>query len=303
MADKVTNYYVGIDGGGTKTKIYLEDEQGKQLAKALSGPANIRLSIDQARHSIIDGLEQVQAQSGINFQKKNIAVYGGLALAGTEVKADCKAFLAKPLPFKDVVLHSDAYAACLGAHSSLKDCHDGTIIIIGTGVIGYQLYQGQHFQVGGWGFPHDDEGGGAWLGLQALQHTFKVQDNRQQKSPLARAIMNHFKNNFAELVAWANRANSSQFAQLAPIVIEQCKKKEQIACNIMQQAVLAITDIHRALCKTIDKVLPCSLFGGIAPHLQPLLPNEVQQTLVPRKHDATQGAVFMIRQHIKAKQQ
>ncbi len=43
---------------------------------------------------------------------------------------------------------TDAHAACIGAHNGA----DGAIIIIGTGVVGYQTQNGEGVQVGGWGF-------------------------------------------------------------------------------------------------------------------------------------------------------
>ena len=39
------NIFIGIDGGGTKTKLRMEDENGNLLAQSKGGPANIRLSV------------------------------------------------------------------------------------------------------------------------------------------------------------------------------------------------------------------------------------------------------------------
>jgi hypothetical protein len=50
-----------------------------------------------------------------------------------------------------------------------------------------------------------------------------------------------------------------------------------------------------------DKSLPCSLFGGIAPFLEPWLGEDLRSKLVPRKSDANTGAILMIRD-IVAKQ-
>ena len=49
--------------------------------------------------------------------------------------------------------------------------------------------------------------------------------------------------------------------------------------------------------KAIDKTkpLPVALFGGIAPFLRPWLSTSLQDRLVERVHDASVGAVFMIR--------
>ena len=46
--------YLGIDGGGTKCRVRLENAQGTLLAEAVSGAANIATSVEVAQQSIID---------------------------------------------------------------------------------------------------------------------------------------------------------------------------------------------------------------------------------------------------------
>lgn len=45
-----------------------------------------------------------------------------------------------------------------------------------------------------------------------------------------------------------------------------------------------------------SKPLPCCLFGGIAPFIEPWLSEELRSRLVPRQKDASTGALLMIRQ-------
>ena len=75
-------------------------------------------------------------------------------------------------------------------------------------------------QVSGWGFPHGDEGGGAYLGLEAVRLTLQAYDGRVDYSPLLRAIMEKFNNDIWRLVSWACEAKSTQFDEIAPLVIE-----------------------------------------------------------------------------------
>lgn len=48
------NYFVGVDGGGTKCKARLENEQGELLGEGLSGPCNPAQSAEIAFSSIIE---------------------------------------------------------------------------------------------------------------------------------------------------------------------------------------------------------------------------------------------------------
>ena len=131
--------YIGVDGGGTKSKLIMRDSAGHFLGAGRSGAANIRLSVDVALRSIEEALAEALEAAKINRDDKEYHFHIGLGLAGTEVPEACTEFLARLPDFDTVRLESDAYAACLGAHAG----EDGAILIVGTGVIGYKVKNNQ----------------------------------------------------------------------------------------------------------------------------------------------------------------
>ncbi|PIS00947.1 MAG: hypothetical protein COT84_04810 [Chlamydiae bacterium CG10_big_fil_rev_8_21_14_0_10_35_9] len=289
--------FIGLDGGGTKTKLLVEDAEGNLLGSARAGPANIRLSVSQAWDSIFHALHSALKQAKIEIDDPTINLHAGMGLAGTEIPFACKEFLEKPHPFKSICLRSDAFIACLGAHNG----QDGDIIIIGTGVIGYQIFENTESQVNGWGFPHADEGGGAWLGMQAIRKTLQWQDGRGDKSPMLEAIFDHFNNNLNEMVVWANEAKSTNFAELALIVTQFLEENDPISLELLQLAGKEINKIGMALEKFSHKPLPCSLFGGIANFIIPFLEDSLKSRIKERLNDAPKGAIFMIRKQVLEK--
>ena len=287
--------FIGVDGGGTKSKVRIEDSEGQELGLAVGGPANIRLSVDGAWASIYSSIEQILHPLNISLKDPHYHFHAGLGLAGCEVTDAYQAFLSASHPFKTIKLISDAHAACRGAHQG----QDGAIIIAGTGIVGYQTCHGSYSQVSGWGFPHDDEGGGAWLGLEASRLTFQWLDHRIEKSPLVEDIFSFFNQNFEEFIAWANRANSREYARLAPLVINHSQQEEIVAVRLMKKAAAAVTRIAHGLEKMRGKEVekfPCCLTGGIGPFIEPWLSEELRSTLVPRKAGATAGAILIIKQ-------
>ena len=92
----------------------------------------------------------------------------------------CDQFVNTPHPFARLILRSDGYTSCLGAHGG----RNGAVIAIGTGVVAYQIEGDKECKVGGWGFPQGDEGSGAWLGLEAVRLTLHWLDGRGEPSPL-----------------------------------------------------------------------------------------------------------------------
>ncbi len=291
------NIFIGVDGGGTKTKIIVEDEEGILLGQARSGPANIRNSVEQAWASIDAGVNEALTQASMQLSDPSYSFHIGLGLAGTEDPVACKKFLSRRNLFTTLVLDSDAYAACLGVH----DCQDGAIIIIGTGVIGYEIYQGRRYLVGGWGFPQGDTAGGAWLGLEAVRLTFKDIDGRVEETPLLKSIYAYFGNDLGKMVAWATSARPVDFATLAPYVIEHIQLNDPHALELIAIAAKEIDEIAAAMEKKLPKGhvnLPCCLLGGVAPFIQPRVNSALSSRLAPRKHDAPKGAIYMVRQKV-----
>jgi glucosamine kinase len=247
-----------------------------------------------AWQSIFTAIEEVLKAHAISLRDKKYSFHVGVGLAGCEVPEARTEFLNTPHPFHTLHLMTDAHAACVGAHSG----NDGAIIIVGTGVIGYEIQDGAGAQVGGWGFPHDDEGGGAWLGLEATRLTFQAYDRRHEKTPLTEDVFAFFDNDINHFTSWANRANSSEFARLAPLVINHCQQKETSAIRLMKKAALAVNRVGAALekiHKEKNHAQPCALFGGISPFIEPWLGEDLRARLVVRQGDANTGAILLVK--------
>jgi glucosamine kinase len=288
--------FIGIDGGATKTIARAENAHGELLGQGQGGPANIRLSVENSWQSIHNALNQALAPAGLRLDDDRHRFFCGAGLAGTEVPSACERFLNTPHPFARLMLKSDGYTSCLGAHGG----SDGAMIAIGTGTVGYQIEAGKEYKVGGWGFPHGDEGSGAWLGLEAVRLTLQWLDGRGEPSPLLEAVYTKFDHDLIRLVIWANEANATQFAQIAPLVIEQVKLQTPLALTLIHNAAREIDRLAAALAaQSVDKALPCSLLGGLASFIEPWLSEPLRKRLVPCKLDAVHGAVLMIHKAVQ----
>ena len=285
------HFFIGVDGGATKCIVRVEDQAGQLLGRESAGPANIRISVEQAWQSIYAALKKILHPNAIQLENPQYHFHMGLGLAGCEILSSYDAFINTPHHFKTLKLTSDAHTACLGAH----DGKDGTIIIAGTGVVGFQVSAKETHKIAGWGFPHDDEGGGAWMGLEAVKLTLQWLDERIVSSGLTQAIFAHFHEDINELVAWANQANSTAFAQLAPIVITENEKGDDAARTILQRAAHALDKIWVTLQAKQKAELACALIGGISTYLQPYLSERLQERLISPKAPPDVGAVWLVK--------
>lgn len=286
--------YLGVDGGASKCIVRLEDAAGQCLGQGTAGSANIRLSPDQTWHAISHALSQALMPLNLSLSEAIPHIHAGMGLAGCEIQEALSQFLHNSPHFKTLKVVSDAHIACLGAHSG----QNGAIIIAGTGVVGYQIDQNLITKIGGHGFPHDDLGGGAWLGLQAMKCCLQWKDGRRSVSGIAQLIDQHFQSDFSAMIAWANQANSTQFATLAPYVIREAASGDADSIVLLKQAAGYLDRLSEALIRkqtTNNTPLPCALVGSIATHLRPYLSATTQARLVDAKMSPESGAILMIR--------
>lgn len=288
---KKPSYYIGVDGGGTKTKICVINDEGQTVGQATAGPGNIKTSAKQAWQSFEEALLQCLTQQ----QLQNSDVHVLFGCAGTESQVSVEAFKQlKPEYVSSYELLSDAYIACIGAHGG----DHGAIIIVGTGVIGYQLEQNSVTQVGGWGFPHSDEGGGAWLGLQAVRLAFKAYDGLVPSSALTEAVLRQFDDNPHALLDHIITAKPGDFGLFAPLVVTHAKDGDTHADALLRESGEHVSQIAQTLFlkqKDINQPLPLTLIGGLAECVAPYVRSDIACRLNFRISDTVSGAMWLLR--------
>jgi glucosamine kinase len=286
--------FIGVDGGGTRTKAIVQDETGKVLGTGQGGPGNIKTSVMGSWQSVRNAISEALNKAQI-YDTHDYRLHVGLGMAGsTEVPAARSAFLNVPHPYHTLLLNTDAYVACLGVHGG----NDGGIIIIGTGTIGFQIENEITSRAGGYGFPHSDEGGGAWLGMELARATFNAFDDIVPWTPLLRKVFERFQQDIYQFSTFANQAKPGDFGDLAPILVEALQESDPFAVHLIEEAAHKIDQIWDSLKLKATKSLPFCLLGGLAPFIQPYVSHRLRATLVPRQQDAMTGAIMMLRKHM-----
>lgn len=281
----MTLYYVGIDGGGTSCRARIRDEQGNFIGEAKSGSANIMLGADVAMKSIVDAITQAALQGGLSPQDFS-EMHIGLALAGAEHKSSWQTFMALPHPFASMVLNTDAYGACVGAHNG----DDGAIMIAGTGSCGIYLTNGEQHVVGGREFPISDQGGGAVMGLRLVQQVLLAEDGIIDKTPLCTHVMAHFNHDVDQVVEWSKTALPRDYGQFSPAIFEHAAQGDSLAISMLKQTA---SDIEMFLLALNRKgATRICLMGSIAERIIKWLSPPVQNWVVEPKFDAIEGALM-----------
>lgn len=166
-------FLIGVDGGGTGTRIVLADAHGRELAQAASGPSGLGLGVERAWQAIAAGCADAFAQAGAALDWSRCVL--GCGLAGVNNRDWLAAFLAQAPALAGLAVESDAYTTLLGAHGSAY----GVIVALGTGSVAAAADRddGEFRTVSGYGFPSGDEASGAWLGVRAIVHAQHALDD------------------------------------------------------------------------------------------------------------------------------
>lgn len=290
MSDE--RYFLGVDGGGTGCRARIEDRTGNILGQGLSGPATTRLGITEAWASIARAFNAAIDEAGLRAEDL-ARIHVGIGLAGIGRKGAIEALRAIEHPFADIDFVSDGMGACLGAHSG----QDGAIVIAGTGSIGLGIVEGRDLRVGGYGFPISDEGSGADLGLKVVQLALRSHDGRVEKTALLAEVLQRFRGDPMEAVAWMDRATATDYAALAPMVMRHADQGDAAGRRIVQSAAEQIdAQVRRLFELGAPRV---TLLGGLSTPLEAWLAPDVRRRLKPADGDAVSGAIILARKAAK----
>jgi glucosamine kinase len=279
---------LGVDGGGTSCRARLCALSGEVLGEAITGPANLRLGLEQCFTAVMDTAVECLRQAGLPASHvRRIAAC--LALAGASEPIYLAEAQTHPHPFCKMIVTTDAHAACLGAHGG----RDGGVIVAGTGTVGWAIVKGRSFRVGGWGMPISDEGSGAWLGCEALRRVLWALDGRAAWTGLLRSLAAGFDNDPHAIVSWTQTASPRDFGSIAPRVFDHAARGDAAASELLRLAGSHIDVLARRL---LDIGAPrLALVGGCAPFLKSWLSGETESHLVEPAADALSGAISLAR--------
>lgn len=285
-------YLIGVDGGGTGTRVQLARADGAEVAQGAGGPSGLSLGITQAWQSIEHAIDQAFAAIG-TARPAHDKIAIGLGLAGVHNPQWAAQFAAANPGYPSLRLENDAVTTLLGAHQG----NPGMIVAIGTGSVGRALLaDGTQREVGGWGFPSGDEASGGWMGLRAMNHIQQVIDGRTPGSVFAQELIDACGGERNAIQVWIGSATQTSYATLAPIVVRHAPTNTT-AHGILADAALEVASIACAL--DPSATLPLALCGGLGAPLRPYLPSELLARSVAPCGDAASGALRMIAAHLR----
>ena len=261
--------FLGVDGGGTKTRFLLIDETGRVLASHLEGPAYyLEIGLDELRRMLVHGIDRTLARGQVREEDLSYA-FLGLPAYGEDSRLlpALDAAPAQALPHGRYRCDNDMVCGWAGALAGA----DGINIVSGTGSIAYGEFAGGKARAGGWGELFGDEGSSYWLAREGLRLFSRMSDGRMPRGPLYGHVRRHFALtkdlDLCAAVYGKDIARRSQFAQLARLLTAAAADGDRAAQELFAQAAQELAEIvdavRRQLPVPAGAAIPVSSSGGM----------------------------------------
>lgn len=282
----MTEYLIGIDGGGSKTDGLCSDPSGHVLTRATTGPTSLTAtSLGLASMNLVETLRQLTMElTGELYFPKVVVGVAGLDTPEEKQRAEDV--------FRDVL---QGYR--IGTLTIVNDIHlvlaagstaeNVVALISGTGSQCYgRRGDGRAARTSGMDFLLADQGSGYEIGRQVLRAAVCSFDGRTAPTALEQMVLKHFEvedfNDLKEKVYFPI-LNKAQVAELAKTCVEAHQQGDKIATQILESMVADLEAMAEAVIRRLELKneaadLICS--GGIAK--LPFIFDKIKASLSPK---------------------
>ncbi len=232
-------YYLGIDGGGTKTMMVLADENMNVIRQERSDGCNpIDIGIEETKRRLRLAISEICR--GIPMNK--IAVFAGIAGGISSGNKPLLSAFFKEFGFLSYENDSDnknIIAAGLGRSN-------GVSLIMGTGICAFRQKDGVCKQFSGWGYHFDNGGSGYNIGRDGLSAHFEslhglggntlISDIIKASCPDASVLLGELYTGGKKEIASYSRAVYDAARQGDAIAISILEKNMKFAAKVIETA-------------------------------------------------------------------
>src|ERR1700686_136401 len=173
-------YFLGVDGGASKTAALVTDENGSPLGDGLAGPSNPpRVGIETASRNIERAVNKALGAADVP-SREIVWAYCGIAGADHPAhRQEVVDSLSIFFPRGNFTVDNDARIALTGA----VGYGGGVVVIAGTGSVAFgRNEKGEEARAGGWGPIVGDEGSAYGIARAGLAAVLRAFDGRGQKT-------------------------------------------------------------------------------------------------------------------------
>ncbi len=254
-------YYLGIDGGGTKTTAVVTDENRKILLKQVGKSINFySVGMDSARFNLETIIVEINEVLGINEYE---SAFIGCSALDCEADEKLTAELCDGiLNAKKIKMHSDVYIAL----KSVKDAKYPCVAICGTGSIATGKDEdGNIYVTGGWGHILGDEGSAYSIAVTALKSCCFSSDEGENQAILEAANEFFGVTDFRKAIdiIYSQDMTKDRLARFASVVGKLADEGDKTANAVLAHEALSFRSSVSLLLQKVKNCDILGLYGGV----------------------------------------
>lgn len=261
-----SRYFLGVDGGGSKTSAIVVDEKMEPLGGAVSGPSNhLRVGIDEAARNVEDAIRSAIASSPVELDAVEYTYCG---IAGSDHPTHRQRVIESLrylFPRSNFTVDSDARIALTAG----VGFGPGIVVIAGTGSVAFGRNEALvEARAGGWGPTLGDEGSGYSIARRGLSAVVRAHDGRSQKTRITALLCMHY--GMCDPVdlpyfVYAPSTHADDIALYCRLVFEAAKQGDEVASEIVRtegtELGITVAAVARKL-RIADAPIPVAWVGG-----------------------------------------
>ncbi|MBR5262572.1 MAG: hypothetical protein IKV49_02005 [Clostridia bacterium] len=254
-------YYLGIDGGGTKTVAIICDENGTLVSRYVGKSINYNsVGTDAARANLKETVDGALGGRDIALSSAFIGMPALSSRADDEFTQQmCGGIIDCP----KITMDSDVFIGL----EAMKADGAAAMVISGTGSMAVgRLDDGTIIHTGGWGYILGDEGSGYALSLDAVRAAICGAEGSAPATALTQRVLEHFSVSDIDSlidIFYDPPITNSEVAKLAYVLFDCAQNGDEVANAIIERHAQLLADTVCALLCRMPCGTPLGMWGGI----------------------------------------
>lgn len=256
-------WFIGIDGGGSKTRAAICNETGQVRAIVVGESSNpLSRSWGDVEATLRQLIEAVRIKAGAK-EEEVAGLFIGLGGADRpQIKERIQHAFVEEWGER-LLIDNDVIAALYAGTWG----QPGVVLLAGTGSIACAFSkEGARHRVGGWGYLVGDEGSGFDLGKKAAIAVLREYDGRGEPTVLTRLFMDHYgverPDELINLIYGGSNPRM-ELAKTSQLVEQAATLGDPVANALIMQAVGDLLELADACLKKVQEPVPVVLAGGL----------------------------------------
>lgn len=296
-------YLIGIDGGGTHSRLLAVDMSGNVLGFSHGKSTNVESNpLSTVKQNFFMLLRDFCDTFHQSLDDCAALCFGTAGIDTEATRRMIETMLNDTEITCPVIVVNDAVIAL---YASTRG-NPGVMLISGTGSIGYGINKDlKTWRVGGFGYLVGDEASAYWVAREGIAAALKAYDHSGPDTCMVNDFCKYLHlSEFDEIIDFVYQKNKSDLAKLSYVVAGAHAKGDAVAARIMKEALEHLFLIIETIVCELDMAnepYPLLLGGGFLPNnkwLRKALQERVAAAypllqIGPLQTKAEWGAIFM----------